>query len=91
MAFLVCYMKELDWLYNANQNTFIKIELNLTAKHILIGMSHAGYSQHQIDDIKLLIVNIFYGKLTSGNVDPEEITLTNKEKNRRLVFKKSDL
>ena len=90
-AFLVCYMKELDWLYNEDQDSFIKVDLNQVAQSLLIGMKNAGYSKHQIDDIKLLIVSIFYGKLTSCNVDPIELSLTNKSKNRHLVFKKSEL
>ena len=90
-AFLVCYMKELDWMYNKDQDTFIKVDLNETAKQLLIAMKASGYTQHQIDDIKLLIVSIFYGRITSCNVYTDSISLTNKDKNRHLEFKRSEL
>lgn len=92
-AFLHSNMLGLGWIYDDMTETYYKLyeNFNEAANQVLIGLDRAGYSKSAIDRVKVIINNIFGGVIHGSNVDPSELSLSNKDKGIRLLIKKEDL
>ena len=92
-AFLVCYMKDLHWKYDTETETFHKKVLNFVSHAVVRGVTDAGWNKEVIEKVRQIILKDFGGVITSGNVDPEEVSITCKTESTTVkrIIKRSDL
>ena len=92
-VFLKMNMLNLGWVYDDITETYYKLyeEFNESAKQVLRGLKAAGYSRVSVDKAKIIINNIFGGKLTSASIGASDVYLCNKDKGIKLSIRRCDL
>ena len=78
-AFLVCYMKDLEWSYDPEVEAFKKIEFNASAKAVVKGLQAANWSYERIQNVIKIIKTKYNGIVTSSNIDDNRLFMSNKD------------
>ena len=90
-AFLCTNMSKNGWKFDSENEVFKSRKLTHHGEMLLRGLRHAKWNELEIEAVKQMIQDKCQGIITSGSVDPDQVTFKNRDLNVSEIIQRKDL